>query len=144
MPCFTSDALPHDATALLEGYGGWGTPPRHGTRGRVPKPRRYPPPDWCDAVVVKARAHGRVVHVTPRMVYGTTEPIEAAWRASPVRHTITTYGVERHHLTVRQQARRMGRTGKAFSTDQDDLESPLTLAFAYDHCVVPHRSLRQR
>src|SRR2546428_12563836 len=47
--------------------------PRQGTRGRVPKPRRYPPPDLCYAVVVKERAHGRVVHVTTRIVYGTTE-----------------------------------------------------------------------
>jgi hypothetical protein len=68
IPFFTSDALPHDADALLEGYGVWGTPPRHGTRGRLPTPRRYPPPDLCYAVVVKERAHGRVVHVTTRMV----------------------------------------------------------------------------
>jgi hypothetical protein len=122
----------------------WGTPPRHGTRGRLPKPRRYPPPDLCDAVVVKERAHGRVVHVTTRMVSGTTEQIEAALQASPVSHTINTYGVERNNLTVRQHARRMGRKVTAFSKDQDDLESQLTLAFAYYHFVVPHRSLRQR
>ncbi len=76
MPFFTSDALPHYADALLEGYGVWGTPPRQGTRGRVPKPRRYPPPDLCYAVVVKERAHGRVVHVTTRIVYGTTEQMK--------------------------------------------------------------------
>ena len=56
IPFFTSDALPHYADALLEGYGVWGTPPRQGTRGRMPKPRRYPPPDLCYAVVVKERA----------------------------------------------------------------------------------------
>jgi len=144
MPFFTSDALPHDADALLEGYRVWGTPPRQGTRGRLPKPHRDPPPDLCDAVVVKERAHGRVVHLTTRLVYGTTEPIEAALQASPVSHTINTYGGERHNLTVRQRARRMGRKVNAFSTDQHGLESQLTLAFAYDHFVVPHRSLRQR
>src|SRR2546422_9054527 len=32
-PFFTSDALPHDADALLERSGVWGTPPRQGTRG---------------------------------------------------------------------------------------------------------------
>jgi IS1 family transposase len=39
IPFFTSDALPHYADALLEVYGVWDTPPRQGTRGRVPKPR---------------------------------------------------------------------------------------------------------
>ncbi len=76
IPFFTSDALPHYADALLEVYGVWGTPPRQGTRGRLPKPRRYPPPDLCYAVVVKERAHGRVVHVTTRIVYGTTEQMK--------------------------------------------------------------------
>ena len=56
----------------------WDTPPRQGTRGRFPQPRRYPPPALCYAVVVKARAHGRVVHVTTRLVYGTTEQVETA------------------------------------------------------------------
>src|SRR6266849_2440585 len=138
------DARPHYADALLEVYGVWGTPPRQGTRGRLPKPRRYPPPDLCYAVVIKERAHGRVVHVTTRIVYGTTEQVEAALQASPVSHTINTYGVERNNLTVRQHARRMGRKVNAFSKDLDYLEYQLTLAFAYYHFVVPHRSLRQR
>jgi len=144
VPFFTSDALPHYADALLEVYGVCDTPPRQGTRGRMPKPRRYPPPDLCYAVVVKERAHGRVIHVTTRIVYGTPEQVEAALRASPVSHTINTYGVERNNLTVRQHARRMGRKVNAFSKDKNYLEYQLTLAFAYYHFVVPHRSLRQR
>jgi IS1 family transposase len=143
-PCCTRDALPHDADAWLAGSGVGGTPPRHGPRGRWPKPRRSPPPDWCDAGVVKDRAHGRVVPGTTRTVSGTTEPIEAAWQASPGSPTIHTSGVERHHLTGRQQARRMGRQVQAVSKNQDDWESPLTRAFAYDHVVVPPRSLRPR
>src|SRR5262245_47609513 len=67
-PFLTRDALPPDADALLEVYGVWGTPPRQGTRGHWPKPRRYPPPDLCDAVVVQARAHRGVVQVTIRRV----------------------------------------------------------------------------
>jgi hypothetical protein len=82
--------------------------------------------------------------VTPRLVYGTTEPVEAALRASPVSYTINTYGVERNNLTIRQHARRMGRQVNAFSQDPDDSAYQLTLAFAYYHFVVPHRSLRQR
>jgi hypothetical protein len=70
--------------------------------------------------------------------------IEAAWQASPASHTINTYGVQRNNLTVRQHAQRMGRKVNALSKDQDYLESQLTLAFAYYHFVVSHRSLRQR
>ncbi len=104
IPFFTSDALPHYAEALLEVYGVWGTPLRQGTRGRFPKPRRYPPPDLCYAVVVKERTDGRVVHITTRIVYGTTTQVEAALRTSPVSRAINTYGVERNNLTIRQHA----------------------------------------
>jgi hypothetical protein len=52
--------------------------------------------------------------------------------------------VERNNLTVRQHARRMGLKVNAFSKDPNYLEYQLTLAFAYYHFVVPHRSLRQR
>jgi hypothetical protein len=102
-------------------YGVWVTPPRQGTRGRLPNPRRCPPPDVCDAVVVKKREHGRVVHVTTRLVYGTMEQVEAALQASPVSRVINTDGVERHNLTVRQHSRRMGRKVNAFSRAPDYL-----------------------
>lgn len=143
IPFFTRDALPYYADALLEVYGEWMPPPRHGTRGRLPQPRRVPPPDLCSAVVVKERQNGRVVEVTTRSVSGTTEQVEVALQASPVSHTINTYGVERTNLTGRQPSRRMGRKVNAFSKDPDYLEDPLTLAFAYYHFVVPHRGLRQ-
>ena len=144
IPFFTSDALPHYAEALLDVYGVWMTPPRQGTRGRFPQPRRYPPPDLCYAIVVKERKHGRVIQVTTRVVYGTTAQVEAALQASPVSRTINTYGVERNNLTIRQHTRRMGRKVNAFSKEPDFLEHQLTLAFAYYHFVVPHRGLRQR
>jgi len=144
IPFFTSDELPHYADALLAVYGEWRQPARHGTRGRFPKPRQQPPPDLCYAVVVKERENGRVVNVTTRVVYGTTEQVEAALRASPVSFTINTYGVERNNLTVRQHSRRMGRKVNACSKEPDYLEHQLTLAFAYYHFIVPHRGLRQR
>lgn len=144
IPFFTSDELPHYADALLEVYGQWTQRPRNGTRGRFPHPRRVPPPALCYAVVVKKREKGRVVEVTTRIVYGTTEQVEAALRASPVSKTINTYGVERNNLTTRQHSRRMSRKVNAFSKDPDYLEHQLTLAFAYYHFVIPHRGLRQR
>jgi hypothetical protein len=136
--------LPHYAEALLEVYGVWMTPLRQGTRGRFPHPRRCPPSDLCYAIVVKERKHGRVLHVTTRVVYGTLAQVEAALQVSPVSRTINTYGVERNNLTVRQHARRLGRKVNAFSKEPDYLGHQLTLAFAYYHFVVPHRSLRQR
>jgi IS1 family transposase len=144
IPFFTSDELPHYADALLEAYGIWYTPPRQGTRGRHPLPRKAPPPDLCYAVVVKERENGRVVNVTTRIVYGNEHQVIAALKASPVSKTINTYGVERNNLTIRQQSRRMGRKVNAFSKERDYLEHQLTLAFAYYHFVQPHRGLRQQ
>jgi len=144
IPFFTSDELPHYADALLEVYGEQVQPLRNGTRGRFPKPYRVPPPDLCYAVVVKKREQGRVVEVSTRIVYGSTQQVEAALQASPVSHAINTYGVERNNLTIRQHSRRMSRKVNAFSKDPDYLEHQLTLAFAYYHFVIPHRGLRQR
>ena len=144
IPFFTSDELPHYADALLDVYGELKTPARRGNRGRLPLPRKYPPPDLCYAVVVKERARGHVVKVTTRIVYGTQEQISTALQDSPVSTVINTYGVERNNLTVRQHSRRMSRRVNAFSKDRTYLEHQLTLAFAYYHFVIPHRGLRQR
>lgn len=144
IPFFTSDELPHYADALLDVYGELQPPPRRGSRGPLPAPRKYPPADLCYAVVVKERERGRVVKVTTRIVYGTAEQVRAALHDSKVSHAINTSGVERNNLTVRQHSRRMGRRVNAFSKDRDYLEYQLTLAFAYYHFVIPHRGLRQR
>jgi transposase-like protein/IS1 family transposase len=90
IPFFTSDELPHYADALLEVYGEQVQPLRNGTRGRFPKPYRVPPPNLCYAVVVKKREQGRVVEVSTRIVYGTTQQVEAALEASPVSRAINT------------------------------------------------------
>ena len=116
------------------------TPRRQGTCGRCPHLRRCPPPDLCSAIVVKERKYGRVISITTRVVSGTIAQVEAALQASPVSWTLNTYGVERHNLTVRQQARRLGRKANAFSKEPASLGHQLTLAFASSHCVVPHRS----
>jgi IS1 family transposase len=144
IPFFTSDDLPHYADALLDAYGLSVTPRRRGKRGRYPLPRKRPPPDLCYAVVVKERQRGRVVRITTRIVYGSKKQIVGLLHTSPVSTTISTYGVERNNLTVRQHSRRMGRKVNAFSKDRSYLEHQLTLAFAYYHFVVPHRGLRQR
>jgi len=98
LPFFTSDDLPHYADALLDVYGEWYTPPRQGTRGRFPAPRKRPPADLCYAVVIKEREGSRVVQVTTRLIYGTEDQLDRLLKTSPVSQTINTYGVERNRL----------------------------------------------
>jgi IS1 family transposase len=144
IPLFTSDDLPHYANALLDEYGVVVTPPRKPGPGRPPLPRKVPPTELRYAVVVKQRENGHLEEVSTHIVYGTPEQIAAAIEASPVSATISTYGVERNNLTIRQHSRRVGRRVNAFSKERDYLEDQLALAFAYYHFVIPHHGLRQR
>jgi IS1 family transposase len=143
IPFFTSDELPHYAAALLEVYGQTVVPPRTGKPGRPRSAYKVPPDDLLYAVVNKRRQHGRVVEVTTHLVYGTPVCLAQVLAASPVSRVISTFGVERNNLTIRQHARRMGRKVNAFSKDHTYLEHHLALSFAYYHFVVPHRGLRQ-
>lgn len=144
LPFFTSDDLSQYADALLDIYGETYTPPRQGTRGRLPLPRKRPRPDLCYAVVVKEREGHRLIRITTRLVYGTEAQLVAFLHASPVSATINTYGVERNNLTVRQHSRRLGRKVNAFSKKRSYLKHQLALAFAYYHFCCPHRGLRQK
>ena len=121
IPFFTSDELPHYADALLAVYGVWVTPPRRFTRGRPPQPRLQAPPELVYAVVVKQRERGRVIKVTTQTVFGTEADVELCLTRSPVSTTVSTYGVERNNLTIRQHSRRLGRKVNAFSKTQSSL-----------------------
>ena len=144
IPFFTSDDLPHYANALLDVYGLTIEPLRTGKPGRPRRTYKVPPHDLLYAVVCKRREGSRVVEVTTQVVYGSSEQITQALHQSPVSNTISTYGVERNNLTIRQHSRRMGRKVNAFSKDHDFLEHQLSLAFAYYHFVIPHLGLRQK
>jgi IS1 family transposase len=141
---FTSDELPHYAAALLDVYGQTIAPPRTGRPGRPRNAYKVPPDDLLYAVVSKRRKRGRVVEVTTHVVYGTPERLTQALAESPVSRVISTFGVARHNLTIRQHACRMGRKVHAFSKDHTYLEHQLALSFAYSHFVVPHLGLRHR
>jgi len=144
IPFFTSDDLPHYADALLEVYGQTVQPARTGQRGRPRQPYKVPPDDLLYAVVCKRREGSRVVEVTTEVVYGSPQRIAELLQHSPTTHTISTYGVERNNLTVRQHVRRLGRKVNAFSKEHDYLEQQLALSFAYYHFVIPHQGLRQK
>jgi IS1 family transposase len=115
IPLFTSDDLPHYPDALLTVYGVLVTPPRRFKRGRRLSPRLEPPPELVYAVVVKEREHGHVTKATTRIVYGTEAQVAARLRASPISKAISTWGVERNNLTIRQHSRRLARKVNAFS-----------------------------
>lgn len=144
IPFFTSDDLPHYANALLEVYGQTIEPPRTGKPGRPRRAYKVPPEDLLYAVVCKRREGSRVVKVTTEIVYGAPERIAQILQDSPTSEQISTYGVERNNLTIRQHSRCMGRKVNAFSKEQKYLEHQLALSFAYYHFVVPHLGLRQR
>lgn len=144
VPFFTSDELPHYADALLAVYGVLITPPRRFQRGRSPKPRLAAPSELIYAVVIKQREHGRVVQVTTQIIFGSEADVASRLKTSPVSATISTYGVERNNLTVRQHSRRLGRKVNAFSKKHRYLNFQLALAFAYYHFCCPHHGLRRR
>jgi IS1 family transposase len=143
IPVFTSDQLPDYRTALLHGYGAWSQPPRRGTRGPPPQPRRVPHQEWRDAPVVKTRERGRVVAVDPHVVLGDVPGLATLWASLPTSATIKTSVVEREHLARRQHHRRLTRKTNAFSNERPCLEKQRWWSRAYTHWVLPHDSLRQ-
>lgn len=143
IPFFTSDQLPAYRSALLKAYGTWHHPQRQGNRGRHPKPRLVAPPELIYAQVVKIRAHGQVVEVDRKVVFGDPDALAEMLATLPTSETINTSFIERHNLTQRQSNRRLTRRTNGFSKDLSWFERQLWLSLAYYHLVLPHQSLRQ-
>jgi IS1 family transposase len=143
IPFLTSDQLPEYRTALRHVYGEWPQPPRRGSRGPQPQPRRVPRKELLYAQVVKTRARGRVGAVDHNVVFGDDQRIAECLALLPTSVTINTRFVERENLTFRQHNRRLTRKTNAFSKELSWLEKQLWLSLAYTHVVLPHDSLRQ-
>jgi IS1 family transposase len=143
VPFFTSDQWPAYTQALLKVYGEWYYPPRRGTCGRFPKPRRRPRSDLLYAQVIKQRTGGRITGINTEVVFGNPATVAARLTQSPVSRTINTSFVERDNLTQRQQNRRLTRRTNGFSKDLRGFEKQLWLSLAYYHFVLPHHSLRR-
>ena len=94
-------------------------------------------------MVVKVRQKGRVVKVSPKVVFDDPDTITQTLAASPVSHTVNTSFVERDNLTQRQSNRRLTRRTNGFSKELTWFEKQLWLSLAYYHLVLPHDSLRQ-
>lgn len=142
IPFFTSDQWPTYPPALLKIYGEWYCPPRRGTRGPHPKPRRRPRADLLYAQVIKHRTGGRITAISTAVIFGDPAAVAARLTHSPVSQTINTSFVERDNLTQRQQNRRLTRRTNGFSKDLNWFEKQLWLSLAYYHLVLPHDSLR--
>jgi IS1 family transposase len=143
VPFFTSDQLQEYRRALLHAYGMWHQPQRQGNRGRYPKPLLMAPPGLLYAQVVKMRAHGRVVEVNSKVVFGDPKTIAEKLTSLPTSAIINTSFVERHNLTQHQSSRRLTRRTNGFSKDLSWFERQLWLSLAYYHLALPHRRLRQ-
>ena len=143
IPFFTSDQLPEYRNALLQVYGMWHQPQRQGNRGRYPKPLLIPPPGLMYAQVVKLRAHGRVVEVNSKVIFGDPDAILEKLTSLPTSDAINTSFVERNNLTQRQSNRRLTRRTNGFSKELSWFERQLWLSLAYYHLALPHQSLRQ-
>jgi len=140
----TSDELKAYREEILSAYGIQEKVIRTGKPGRPRKPRMIPPPDLLYATVHKTRRKGRVVHVEPRVQFGTEEQLAKALAASPVSHTVNISFLERFNGTDRHRNRRKGRRTYCFSKDWDHhTASTYFTLYAYNFCC-PVRSLRQR
>jgi hypothetical protein len=142
LPLFTGEQGPASPHARVTTYGEGYCPPRRGTRGAHPNPRRRPRPELLYAHVSKPRRRGRIIAVRTGVVFGDP-PVGTARRAqAPVRQTINTSGVARDNRTQRQQQRRLTRRTNGFSNDITWLEKQVWLSLAYYHLIWPHASLR--
>jgi hypothetical protein len=85
-----------------------------------------------------------MVHVSPRVIFGTPEAVAASLAHSPVSSTVNTSFVERDPLTQRQSNRRLTRHTNGFFKDLTGFEKHLWLSLAYYHLELSHQSLRER
>ena len=130
-PPLVSDGLGGHREALVEVYG---QVPAYSGRGRPPS-RKQPQDDWLYLQMVKQRVNGRVVGVTPRVVYG---------EETTVRETLgeNTAYVERSHLTSRHMNGRLVRKSLGFSKAREMFEASCAWEDIIYHLARPLKTLR--
>jgi len=140
VPLFLSDQLAAYETAIVTHFGHWVEVPRRSKYGPAPKPRWKPLPELNYAQVVKRRVRGRVVEVTQRVVFGSTETITAI--LSHAGHKINTAFIERVNLTLRAHIPALGRKVLSFAKTILGLTQQVSLTRTYYNFCLPHLSLR--
>jgi IS1 family transposase len=110
-----SDEYKPYKTALLEHYGKVFQPERKGKVGRKPNPIKIPPKGLNYVVVHKERENGRMIKITPKIIFG--DPVEIAEKLahSSVSRCINTAFIERYNATNRHQDARKARDTYEFS-----------------------------
>ena len=143
MRLLTSDEYRAYRTEILSAYGIQEEVTRTGKPGRPRTPKTIPSPDLLYATVHKTRRNGRVVHVEPRLQFGTEEGLEEALALSPISHTVNTSFIERFNGTDRHRNSRKNRKTYRFSKNWDQHNaSTYFTSYAYNFCW-PLRSLRK-
>lgn len=142
LPLFTSDQWGPYTAALLTHFGHWVAIPRRSSLGRPPKPRWQPLPGLSYAQVVKQRFKGHVLSVTQKVVFGSSQAVEAALKLSGAGKIINTAFIERLNLTIRQHVAALGRKVADLAKTVAGLKDQLSLARAYYNFCLPHTSLR--
>jgi IS1 family transposase len=143
MRLITSDEYKPYREAILQVYGEPYARQRRGSRGRHPKPGLRAPAGLLYAVVHKHRRKGRVVAVTPRLIYGRAEALAEALDASACSRDVNIAFVERYNGTDRHQNARKVRKSYRFSKDWDVHNAATYFSmYSYNFCW-PVRTLRQ-
>jgi IS1 family transposase len=140
-PLFLTDGFREYLTALLAHYGHWVQPPRRQAHGPAPKPRWMPGPQLLYAQVIKTLRRRRLVRVSHRVVFGTSEAVYQVLAAYGWQ--INTSFIERVNLSMRQHVAAIGRRVSTLCKGEDGLCQQLTLYQVYHNFCLPHVSLRQ-
>jgi hypothetical protein len=141
VPLFLTDGHKDYFTALLTHFGYWLQLPRRQATGPALKPRWMPLPQLLYTQVIKTMRRQRLVRVSHRVVFGTSEAVDRV--LSPLGWQINTAFVERINLSLRQHVAAIGRRATTLCKGEDGLRQQLALYHGYHNFVLPHASLRQ-
>jgi IS1 family transposase/transposase-like protein len=141
VPLFLSDGLKEYAMALLTHWGHWVPRPRWRVSGPTPKPRWMPRPELLYAQVVTTYRRRRLVHMRPRVVFGTLAQVRQV--LAPRGWQINTAFIEQVNLTLRHHVAAVGRRVMTVAKSASGLRAQLHLYHAYYNFCLPHASLRE-
>ncbi len=140
VPLFLTDGLAHYATAILTHFGHWVETPPRCAQGPRPKPRWRPIPALLYAQFKKRRRRKRVVSVSQRVIFGTSERVKAVLAAHGWQ--INTAFIERLNLSLRGHLAALTRRTISLAKTEAGLVRQAHLGQAYYNFCLPHSALR--
>lgn len=140
----TTDDCSTYVGTLLEQYGQIVEPPPTGKPGRPRKPIKQWPPKAVYATVNKTYGKGGITAVDRKVVHGTEEDLDQAFKLSSYSDKINTSFVERQNATDRSRNARKARKTYEYSKDLlVHIAVSWWVIFCYNFVHV-HSGLRQR